>query len=115
MKSVFDEILCLIALTLILSPLTAISMPVFEVRPNFLRIELLGYFNSDKCTIIFLKNNSPMEYYVSKLIVNNREYSLSEILCLKPYEATEIFLPANLSQLYHLTLVCVSGENFRVI
>ncbi|MEM3573293.1 MAG: hypothetical protein QXJ62_03570 [Nitrososphaeria archaeon] len=115
MKFVFDEILCLVALILILSPLTAIKISSFEGCSNVLQIELFGCLNSDKCTIIFLKNNSPFEYNISKLIVNNIEYSLPKTLCLKPYDVTEISLPANLSQLYHLTLVFELGENFRVI
>ncbi|MEM2153305.1 MAG: hypothetical protein QXY76_00170 [Nitrososphaeria archaeon] len=115
MKSVFDEILCLVTLIVVLSPLTAIKIPSTEDRSNVLQIELFGYLNSDKCTIIFLKNNSPFEYNISKLIVNNIEYSLPKTLCLKPYDVTRISLPANLSKLYHLTLVCAFGENFRVI
>ncbi|MBC7091675.1 MAG: hypothetical protein H5T50_07195 [Nitrososphaeria archaeon] len=115
LKSVFDEILCLITLTLILSPLTAFSIFTCENKLNSFQIELFGYLNSGKGTIIFLKNNSPLKYSFSKLIVNDIEYSLPEQFYLKPYELTTISLPATLSQIYHLTLVCDGTENVRVI
>ncbi len=111
----FDEILCLIALTLILSPLTALSMFSCENKLSSFQIELFGYFNTGKGTIIFLKNSSPLEYNVLRLVVNGIEYSLPEPYHLKPYAFTTIFLPANLSQIYHLTLVCEGRENVRVI
>lgn len=111
----FDEILCLIALTLILSPLTTFSMFSCENKFSYFQIELFGYFNTGKGTIIFLKNSSPLEYNVSKLVVNGIEYSLPEPYYLKPYALNIIFLPVNLSQIYHLTLVCEGRENVRVI
>lgn len=111
----FDEILCLIVLTIILSPITILNISDYEIGQGSSGIEFLGSSNVGQTTIIFLINSGPIEYKVSKLIVNGVEYILAEPLTLRPRDVTAITLPNIFSKITLLTMECVVGGCFRVV
>jgi hypothetical protein len=103
------------ALTIILSPITILNIPAYETGPVSSDIEFLGSSNVGQTTIIFLINSGPIEYKVSRLIVNGVEYILSEPLTLRPQDVTAITLPNIFSKITLLAVECSSGECFRVV
>jgi len=115
LKAVFDEILCLAALTIILSPITILNVPAYEIRQGSPAIEFLGSSNVGQATIIFLKNSGPLEYKVSKLTVNGVDYILPKPSTLRPYDVSAITLPKVFPKITRLMVECEQGECFTVV
>jgi len=114
LKSAFDELVCLIVLVLMLSPLTFYRHVAYD-SGDVIQLELVGSFALDGGTMILLKNSGPSAAEVTDVSIDGFSFSIQPPLKIMPGEISYLILQTDVSQAKHIIIFLADGSFSKVI